>query len=99
MNPEADPPGADDDASGVSVSVESARLLSKAAASGAATNRATLLFAAISGEEQGLLGGYRLLDWGKQHGYTIGGMLDDDIVCDDPAPGAPHRAPLFSGNR
>jgi hypothetical protein len=98
MNTEADAPGADDDASGVSVSVESARLLSKAAASGAATNRATLLFAAISGEEQGLLGGYRLLEWAKQQGYTIGGMLDDDIVGDDPSPGAPHRVRLFSGN-
>jgi hypothetical protein len=98
MNTEADAPGADDDASGVSVSVESARLLSKVAASGAATNRATLLFAAISGEEQGLLGGYRLLDWAKQQGYTIGGMLDDDIVGDDPAPGVPHRVRLFSGN-
>jgi hypothetical protein len=97
MNTEADAPGADDDASGVSVSVESARLLSKAA-SGASTNRATLLFAAISGEEQGLLGGYRLLDWAKQQGYTISGMLDDDIVGDDPAPGAPHRVRLFSGN-
>src|SRR6266481_7060894 len=98
MNTEADAPGADDDASGVSVSVESARLLSKAAATGAATNRATLLFAAISGEEQGLLGGYRLLDWVKQQGYTIGGMLDDDIVGDDPSSGAPHRCRLFSGN-
>src|SRR6266403_2086029 len=98
MNTEADAPGADDDASGVSVSVESARLLSKAAASGASTNRATLLFAAISGEEQGLLGGYRLLDWAKQQGYTVGGMLDDDIVGDDPSPGAPHRVRLFSGN-
>src|SRR6266481_4720627 len=34
MNTEADAPGADDDASGVAVSVESARLLSKAAANG-----------------------------------------------------------------
>src|SRR6267142_9488 len=91
MNTEADAPG-------VSVSVESARLLSKAIASGAATNRATLLFAAISGEEQGLLGGYRLLEWAKQQGYTIGAMLDDDIVGDDPSPGAPHRVRLFSGN-
>src|SRR5712671_7428970 len=98
MNTEADAPGADDDASGVSVSVESARLLSKAAASGGSTNRATLLFAAIAGEEQGLLGGYRLLEWAKQQGYTVGGMLDDDIVGDDPSPGAPHRVRLFSGN-
>jgi len=98
MNTEADAPGADDDASGVSVSLESARLLSKAAADGKGGYRATLLFAAISGEEQGLLGGYRLLDWAKQQGYTIGGMLDDDIVGDDPSPGAPHRVRLFSGN-
>jgi hypothetical protein len=98
MNAEVDAPGADDDASGVSVSVESARLLSKAAANGQGGYRATLLFAAIPGEEQGLLGGYRLLDWAKQQGYTIGGMLDDDIVGDDPSPGAPHRVRLFSGN-
>lgn len=98
MNAEVDAPGADDDASGVSVSVESARLLSKAAANGKGGYRATLLFAAIPGEEQGLLGGYRLLDWAKQQGYTIGGMLDDDIVGDDPSPGAPHRVRLFSGN-
>ena len=98
MNAEADAPGADDDASGVAVSVESARLLSKAPANGKGGNRATLLFAAISGEEQGLLGGYRLLEWAKQQGYTIGGMLDDDIVGDDLSPGAPHRVRLFSGN-
>ena len=98
MNTEADAPGADDDASGVSVSVESARLLSKAAATAKGGYRATLLFAAISAEEQGLLGGYRLLEWAKQQGYTIGGMLDDDIVGDDPSPGAPHRVRLFSGN-
>ena len=98
MNTEADAPGADDDASGVSVSVESARLLSKAGANGKGGYRATLLFAAIPGEEQGLLGGYRLLEWAKQQGYAIGGMLDDDIVGDDPSPGAPHRVRLFSGN-
>jgi Peptidase family M28 len=98
MNTEVDAPGADDDASGVSVSVESARLLSKAGANGKGGYRATILFAAIPGEEQGLLGGYHLLDWVKQQGYTIGGMLDDDIVGDDPSPGAPHRARLFSGN-
>src|SRR6266404_4015479 len=98
MNTEADAPGADDDASGVAVSVESARLLSTVPANGKGGYRATLLFAAISGEEQGLLGGYRLLEWAKQQGYTIGGMLDDDIVGDDPSPGAPHRVRLFSGN-
>jgi len=94
-NPELDAPGADDDASGVAVSVECARLLSKL---GAAKNRATLIFAVLSGEEQGLLGSTHLVDWLKQQGYTVGGMLDDDIVGADPAAGAPHRVRLFSGN-
>ncbi len=102
MDPQADAPGADDDGSGVAVSVECARLLSKAGANGRgtyrATYRATILFAAVSGEEQGLLGSTHLVDWVKQQGYTVGGMLDDDIVGADPAPGAPHRVRLFSGN-
>ncbi len=98
MDPEADAPGADDDASGVAVSVECARLLSKAGAKGAASYRATILFAAVSGEEQGLLGSSHLLEWAKQQGYNVGGMLDDDIVGADPAAGAPNRVRLFSGN-
>src|SRR2546427_4223965 len=52
MDPQADAPGADDDASGVAVSVECARLLSKAGTKGGASYRATILFAAVSGEEQ-----------------------------------------------
>ncbi len=91
-----DAPGADDDASGVSVSVESARLVSKAA--GAKGLRATVIFAAVSGEEQGLFGSTHMEEWVKQQGYTVGGMLDDDIVGDDLQPGAPHRVRLFSGN-
>jgi hypothetical protein len=98
MDPEADAPGADDDASGVAVSVESARLLSRTGAYGRGSYRATIIFATVSGEEQGLLGSTHLLEWAKQQGYTIGGMLDDDIVGADPAPGAPHRVRLFSGN-
>ena len=97
MDPEADAPGADDDGSGTAVSVECARLLSKTAANGAGY-RATILFATVSGEEQGLLGSTHLVDWVKQQGYTVGGMLDDDIVGADSAPGGPHRVRLFSGN-
>lgn len=98
MDPNADAPGADDDASGTSVSVESARLLSKFAAPGKSGFRATVLFAAVSGEEQGLLGSTHLAEWLKEKGYTVGGMFTDDIVGADPAPGAPHRVRLFSGN-
>src|SRR5438105_14236630 len=73
MDPEADAPGADDDASGAAVSVECARLLSKASAKSSGY-RATILFATVSGEEQGLLGSTHLVDWVKQQGYTVGGM-------------------------
>ena len=98
MDPEVDAPGADDDGSGTAVSVECARLLGKAAASGRAKFRSTLLFGVLSGEEQGLLGAYRLLEWTKEQGYTVGAMLDNDIVGADPAPGSPHRVRVFSGN-
>ena len=101
MDPNLDAPGADDDASGVAVSVECARLLSNAKSNLLNVHepfRATLLFATISGEEQGLLGSARMLEWVKQQGYTVGGMLDNDIVGSDSAAGAPHRVRLFSGS-
>ena len=97
MDAQADAPGADDDGSGVAVSVESARLLSRIAQVHGGL-RATILFAAVSGEEQGLLGSFHLNEWVKQQGYTVAGMLDDDIVGADPVPGAPHRVRVFSGN-
>ena len=98
MDPAIDAPGADDDASGVAVSMECARLLTRAFASGSAKNRATLLFAAVSGEEQGLLGSEHMLKWIEDQGYSVGGMLDDDIVGADSAAGGPHRVRVFSGN-
>ena len=39
-----------------------------------------------------------MLEWVKQQGYTVGGMLDNDIVGSDTAAGAPHRVRLFSGS-
>ncbi len=74
--------------------MQCASLLSTA---GNSPYRATLLFAAVSGEEQGLLGGARMLEWVRQQGYKVGGMLDNDIVGADPLEGAPHRVRLFSG--
>jgi hypothetical protein len=94
VDPVADAPGADDDASGVAVAIECARLL---AGDPGKRYRATLLFAAVSGEEQGLLGGTRLRDYLKENGYRVGGFLDNDIVGADFAPGKPHRVRLFSG--
>ena len=91
MDSTSDAPGADDDASGTAVSIECARLLARG------HYRSTLVFATVSGEEQGLLGGTRLLHYLELQDYTVGGMLDNDIVGADFAPGAPHRVRLFSG--
>jgi hypothetical protein len=98
MDANADAPGADDDGSGTAVSVECARQLSKLAAKGNVNFRATVIFGVLSGEEQGLLGAYRMLDWTKEQGYTVGAFLDNDIVGADTAPGGPHRVRVFSGN-
>jgi Peptidase family M28 len=91
MDAATDAPGADDDASGVAAVLEAARLLARG------RYRSTVVFAALSGEEQGLLGGTRLLAFLKERGYTIGGFLDNDIVGADFAPGGPHRLRVFSG--
>src|SRR5664279_806538 len=74
MDPKTDAPGADDDASGTALSILAARALAPKPA------RATLVFAAVAGEEQGLLGGKRLLEWLTKQGYTVGGMITCDIV-------------------
>lgn len=91
MDPKSDAPGADDDASGVAAALEAARLLA------GGRYRATLVFAALSGEEQGLIGGTRLLAFLRERGLAVGGFLDNDIVGADPAPGGPHRVRVFSG--
>jgi hypothetical protein len=74
LSTECDAPGADDDASGTTVSLEAARLVAKR------PHRSTVVFAAVSGEEQGLFGGKRLLEWAQAQGYTIAAMLNNDIV-------------------
>jgi hypothetical protein len=74
MNATADAPGANDDASGVAVVMELARLL--------ATRRteATIIFAAVAGEEQGLYGSTHLADQLKAAGVDVQGMFSNDIV-------------------
>jgi len=76
MDAKSDAPGADDDASGVIVS-----LLSAAAMAPKSPGfRGTLIFAAVAGEEQGLLGARRMKEWLAQQGYQVGGMVTNDIV-------------------
>lgn len=74
MNATSDAPGANDDASGVAALIEAARLLSTQ------DNDATLVFAALSGEEQGLYGGKVLADYAVAHGWRVEADLNNDIV-------------------
>lgn len=74
MNATADAPGANDDASGVALVLEAARILSKE------KFRATIVYAALSGEEQGLFGGQLLAETAKERGWTVTAVLNNDIV-------------------
>ena len=74
MNFTADAPGANDDASGVASVLEAARVLSKHRFD------ATLVFAVLSGEEQGLLGGKILADYARAQGWRVEANLNNDIV-------------------
>ncbi|WP_395444108.1 M28 family peptidase [Caulobacter sp. UC70_42] len=74
MNFTSDAPGANDDASGVALVLEAARLLS------GKQFDATIIYAALSGEEQGLLGGTLLADTAKERGWKVTAVLNNDIV-------------------
>jgi len=74
MNNQSDAPGADDDGSGVAAVMEAARLLSKQ------ENDATVVFAVLSGEEQGLYGGKVLADYAVAHGWKVEADLNNDII-------------------
>jgi hypothetical protein len=69
-----DAPGANDDASGTSAVLEAARVLSRRKFPG------TIVYAALSGEEQGLLGGKILADYAKAQGWNVIANLNNDIV-------------------
>ncbi len=74
LNFTSDAPGANDDASGVAAVMETARILSKRKFG------ATLVFAALSGEEQGLHGGRILANYAKAQGWEVLAVLNNDIV-------------------
>jgi hypothetical protein len=74
LNATADAPGANDDASGVAVVMELARLFATR------PTAATLVFTAVAGEEQGLFGsGFQARQY-KAAGADIQGMFSNDIV-------------------
>lgn len=74
MDATSDAPGANDDGSGTALVLESARALS------GTKYPTTIIYALLSGEEQGLHGGRILADWATEQGYTVKAVLNNDIV-------------------
>ena len=93
LNFTADAPGADDDGSGVAAMMELARTMATRAP------EATIVFAGVAGEEQGLYGSAHMAQIYKAAGADIHGMFSNDIVgnslADDGAKD-PHHIRLFA---
>jgi hypothetical protein len=69
-----DAPGANDDASGTAAVLEMARVMSKYQFD------ATIVFMAVPGEEQGLLGAAFYAEQAKQRQWNIAAMFTNDII-------------------
>lgn len=74
MDARSNAPGANDDGSGTAAVIEAARVLSQHRFS------ATLVYAVLSGEEQGLHGGKVLADYARAHNWRVEADLNNDIV-------------------
>ncbi len=74
-------PGANDDGSGTSVSLECARVVSKH------KFPATIIFLTVAGEEQGLNGSTHFAKMAKEQGWQLEGVLNNDIVGGNRTPG------------
>jgi hypothetical protein len=74
MDPRSDAPGANDDASGTAVALECARVLASE------QPRATIVFAAVAGEEQGLVGSEMLAKKLVAGEKDVVFMITNDIV-------------------
>ena len=75
MDYTGDAPGADDDASGVAVVMELARVVASMG-----QPKATMIFAATAGEEQGLYGATHLAEVLKNASVNVEGNWNNDIV-------------------
>jgi hypothetical protein len=81
QNSTAPAPGANDDGSGTSVSLECARVLSKH------KFPATIIFLTVAGEEEGLNGSTHFAKMAKEQGWQLEGVLNNDIVGGNRTPG------------
>lgn len=74
MNRTSTAPGANDDGSGVSAVIESARILSRS------SFPASIIFVAFSGEEQSLLGSKQLAEKIKKENLQLEAVLNNDMI-------------------
>jgi len=74
MNRVSDAPGANDDGSGVAGVIEAARIMSQY------KFPATIIFVAVSGEEQSLLGSGFMAGKAKKEGWNVDAMLNNDMI-------------------
>ena len=74
MDARTEAPGANDNASGTALVLETARVLSQR------KFPTTIVYAVLSGEEQGLYGGKLLADYARQQGWAVKAVLNNDIV-------------------
>src|SRR6476620_5875573 len=81
QNSTAAAPGANDDGSGTTLSLECARVLSKH------KFPATIIFLTVAGEEQGLNGSTHFAKMAKEQGWQIEAVLNNDIVGGNRTPG------------
>src|SRR3981081_935588 len=79
-------PGANDDGSGTAVSLECARVLSKAVLN-KVKFPATIIFLTVAGEEQGLNGSKHFAQMAKQQTWKLEAVLNNDIVGGNLGPG------------
>jgi hypothetical protein len=74
MNRTAEAPGANDDGSGTAAVIECARVMSRTAFP------ATVIFVAVAGEEQSLLGSTFLANKARAANWNVDAMLNNDIM-------------------
>jgi len=74
LNGTDESPGANDNASGMAGTIEAARILSKRKFAG------SIIYAGLSGEEQGLFGGKIVADYALKQGWEIKGVLNNDMI-------------------
>ncbi len=72
---EVDAPGANDNASGMAGVIEAARILTAMG-----PFEASIVFAGLSGEEQGLWGGQYMAEQARERGWEIEAVLNNDMI-------------------